>query len=217
MFTDQKGIIVFFYVDDIAILYTQNRTQDAHILVSKLKKRYEMKDLGQLNWFIGVRIIRDRPNRRLWLSQDSYIEKMAITYGLRTPKPPHNPLSESARLEPYDGKATLADIRSYQAKIGSINYSALSLRPDIAKAGSLLASFMLNPAPAHHAAADQVIAYLYDTRHYAIMYDGEHKEKMEVQRGPPVVDIFADAAFANNSDRRSAHEYTIKLFEGLIN
>jgi hypothetical protein len=33
-----------------------------------------MKDLGELKWFLGVRVVRDRPNRKLWLCQDSYIE-----------------------------------------------------------------------------------------------------------------------------------------------
>jgi len=28
-------------------------------------RRYEIKDLGDLTWFLGIRIIRDRENRKL--------------------------------------------------------------------------------------------------------------------------------------------------------
>jgi hypothetical protein len=44
--------------------------------------RYEMKDLGELNWFLGIRIIRDRGQGKLWICQDSYIKKITYKYNL---------------------------------------------------------------------------------------------------------------------------------------
>jgi hypothetical protein len=47
---------------------------------------YEFKDLGDLKWFLGVRIIRDRPSRKLWLCQDAYISKIASRFHLTQSK-----------------------------------------------------------------------------------------------------------------------------------
>jgi hypothetical protein len=47
-----------------------------------------MRDLGELSWFLGIRIIRDRPHRKLWLCQNTYIKKIANTFYLIDRKPP---------------------------------------------------------------------------------------------------------------------------------
>lgn len=44
------------------------------------------------------------------------------------------------------------------------------IRPDVAKAASKLAEFLLNPSPEHLSQINQAISYLYTTRFYAIEY-----------------------------------------------
>ena len=46
------------------------------MLKRKLAKSFVMKDLGVSKQIIGMRITRDRKNRKLTLSQDEYIEKV---------------------------------------------------------------------------------------------------------------------------------------------
>ncbi|KAK2066205.1 hypothetical protein P8C59_000040 [Phyllachora maydis] len=41
-------------------------------LKKRLNKFYAIEDLGPAVYFLGVQIIRDRPNRRLWLNQSQY-------------------------------------------------------------------------------------------------------------------------------------------------
>ncbi|KAK2067479.1 hypothetical protein P8C59_001217 [Phyllachora maydis] len=41
-------------------------------LKKRLNKVYAIEDLGPAAYFLGVQIIRDRPNRRLWLNQSHY-------------------------------------------------------------------------------------------------------------------------------------------------
>ncbi|KAK2066671.1 hypothetical protein P8C59_000465 [Phyllachora maydis] len=41
-------------------------------LKKRLNKVYAIEDLGPAAYFLGVQIIRDRPNRRLWLNQSQY-------------------------------------------------------------------------------------------------------------------------------------------------
>ncbi|KAK2070712.1 hypothetical protein P8C59_005187 [Phyllachora maydis] len=44
-------------------------------LKKRLNKVYTIEDLGPAAYFLGVQIIRDRPNRRLWLNQSQYLSR----------------------------------------------------------------------------------------------------------------------------------------------
>src|SRR4029077_15448887 len=99
---------------------------------AKLMAKYEMRDLGELHWFLNIRIIRDRKQRKFWLCQDAYIDKIVASY-----KPPsrtvYTPLSvPTSQLVKYDGQATPQEIHAYQCHVGSTIYPSIISRPDIA-------------------------------------------------------------------------------------
>lgn len=75
-------------------------------------EQYELKDLGELSWFLGIRIIRDRGQRKLWLCQDSYIDKIIKKFHLEHAKPAHTPI-QTEELVPYEGTATPQDAYAY--------------------------------------------------------------------------------------------------------
>ena len=164
-----------------------------------------MNDLGELQWFLGIRILRDRDTKKLWLCQDSYIEKIAAAYYLPAgQKAPATPLPTEA-LTKYEGMATPDSIHLYQRKIGSAQYAAVISRPDIALATSKLAEFLTNPSPRHHSAADQCLQYLTGTKAYALQVDGSSD-------GPKDLLVASDAGFGDNADRKSTQGFLIKLF-----
>jgi hypothetical protein len=43
---------------------------------SSLRKRFSMKDLGEVAYIFGIKIYRDRSNMSIRLSQDAYIDKI---------------------------------------------------------------------------------------------------------------------------------------------
>ena len=51
--------------------------QDINVLKIKLANSFAMKDLGAAKKILGMRITRDKKNRKLTLSQGEYIEKVA--------------------------------------------------------------------------------------------------------------------------------------------
>ena len=59
-------VVVFYFVDDIVVLFQPKNRLKAESLVNKLKAAYKMKDLSTLKWFLGIRIIRHRPTKT-WL------------------------------------------------------------------------------------------------------------------------------------------------------
>jgi hypothetical protein len=48
----------------------------------KLMSRYEIREMGELNWFLGIQVVRDRAQKKLWLCQDSYISKITASFHL---------------------------------------------------------------------------------------------------------------------------------------
>src|SRR6266480_1316931 len=63
------GIVVFFYVDDIVFCYRKHEEERTRALIRELQKTYTMNILGELRWFLGIHVLRDRRQRLLWLSQ----------------------------------------------------------------------------------------------------------------------------------------------------
>ncbi|KAK2072174.1 hypothetical protein P8C59_006545 [Phyllachora maydis] len=58
-------------------------------LKKRLNKVYAIEDLGPAAYFLGVQIIRDRPNRRLWLNQSQYVEEAWLSRSLNRPTKSH--------------------------------------------------------------------------------------------------------------------------------
>ncbi|SZF04575.1 unnamed protein product [Blumeria hordei] len=50
--------------------------------ITQLRSKYDLTDRGTLSSFLGVRIIRDRIQKELWLTQDSYIDLVANAFNL---------------------------------------------------------------------------------------------------------------------------------------
>jgi hypothetical protein len=53
------------FVDNMLIIYYLIHYLEALELKNKLRKVYKLKELGEISKFIGIRIIRDHPNRKL--------------------------------------------------------------------------------------------------------------------------------------------------------
>jgi hypothetical protein len=203
------GVIVFFYVDDIVFCYRKRDQEVVDAAKRTLEAKYQLSFLGELKWFLGVHVLRDRQSRQIWLSQQAYIDKLTARFNIDvTGKLPETPMAETELL-PSTAIAAKSEIEQYQRKTGSILFAAITTRPDIAFASSRLARFNTNPNKSHHEAADRVLKHLHYTRGYTLQF-GHQKEK--------VSSICAsDASFADNSlDRKSSQGFIMTLFGGPI-
>ncbi|RYP29703.1 hypothetical protein DL768_011208 [Monosporascus sp. mg162] len=209
-YDEQRTVILMFFVDDLLLFYHREHQSKADQLIYRLKGAYELKDQGEVSWFLGIRVIRDRSKRQIILAHDSYIEKIATRFGLANDAyVPPTPLG-TEELVSNSGIASKEQIKGYQERIGSILYTAVMIRPDVAFAASLLSKFLTNPSAKHIKAANRVIRYLYHTRFLAIVYGGVSEEAQ-------VLLIAGDASFADDPEtRRSSQGYIMTLFGGAI-
>ena len=101
-------IYLFLYVDDIIV--TGNSFVQISNLISTLSHTFELKDLGSLNYFLGIQITPTRFD--LTLTQSIYASDMLHKFRMEKSKPTKTPCCPSVRLLPHKG-TTLSDPTEY--------------------------------------------------------------------------------------------------------
>jgi Reverse transcriptase (RNA-dependent DNA polymerase) len=173
-------LFLIFFIDDIITFFHPDNRERAAVFKNSLLQSFDVKDLGELKWFLGVRVLRDRPNRKLWLCQDSYIEKITNRFNL-----PSTPMITDS-LERNPGRASPQDIHLFQQKVGSLLYATAITRPDASRAVNKLSEFLTNPSRYHLEAAARVISYLYGTKSLALEYSRDSNTFLYVPAMPPL-------------------------------
>jgi hypothetical protein len=148
----KRGIIIFFYVDDIIIAYSKASKFKTDQARNHLQGKYTITGGHDLQWFLGIEITRDQDQRKIFLSQTSYIDKISQLADRKDLR--HDTPMGGNELMPYEGIAAPSTINRYQRKIRSLLFVAVTTRPDVAFATSRLAQFLTNPGQQHYNAAD---------------------------------------------------------------
>ena len=205
-------LLIFFFVDDIIVLFKGCNKNDAENFIDELKKKYSLTDRGDLSSFLGITITRDRLQKKLWLTQNTYIEKIAHSFNLADDNLVIDcpfPFQPPDILLKNENQASKKDIHHYQSLIGCTNYAAISTRPDIAKYSNSLAEHMQNPSKNHISLAKSLISYLYASRFLSLQFSDNFSDSE--------LSVYSDAAFADDlSTRHSSQGYFIRLFGGPI-
>ena len=95
-----------------------------------------MKDLGETQYILGIKVLRDRKNRRLALSHATYIDKLLVKYVMWDSKKgllhfKHGiPLSQDQCPKTPKEKKHLQSV-PYASVVGSLLYAMLCTRPNI--------------------------------------------------------------------------------------
>ena len=210
LFSNQHTLL-FFFVDDIVLIFDRQFNKEVDNFQAQFFRRYEMRHLGELEWFLGIRITRDRPNRRLWLCQDSYICKLVSKFKINTDTRSPGSLLPTEILTKNTEQATPQEIYLYQQRVGSINFAAVTTRPDVAHAASKLSEFLANPSKHHLDCANRTLRYLAHTKDLSIMFNAEIEDPRTVFLAS------SDISFADDPDtRHSSQGYAFKLFQGMV-
>jgi hypothetical protein len=108
-------IILFFYVDDIIILYYPDYLEDFKKLEQQLIKLYGLRQMGSVKWFLGICVEHLLASRPLYLVQDAFINKVCTEFDLirADGKYPFTPLSSTSRLVPSDSLSNSLDTKTY--------------------------------------------------------------------------------------------------------
>ena len=79
------------YVVDI--FFARKIITEINRLKAQMARTFDMKDLGAAKQILGMEIFRDRRNGNIWLSQQKYVEKILLRFGMNDVKPISVPLA----------------------------------------------------------------------------------------------------------------------------
>lgn len=180
------------YVDDILII--ASHSQLLSDVKHSLSSVWQMKDIGEVQYYLGLNVKRDRKRRLLWIGQPKYIAGLLNRYDFEEASPSTPLTSGFKHLLPGEladkGKdAALSPLldkkgqRLYQSIIGALNFAAGCSRPDIAYAVSKLASVNHCPRERHLPQAVRCMQYLVSTAEVSLTFRGDHGKDSLTLRG----------------------------------
>jgi hypothetical protein len=203
-------LILSLYVDDI---FLAENHMDSIVTTKKwLSSTFEMKDMGEANFVLGVKITRDRSKKLLSLSQGTYIKKIFERFHMHNSKPFNTPMEKGSTLSldqcpKNDEKKNQMSKVPYASAIGSLMYAMLCTRPDICFAVGMVSRYQSNPRPAHWRAVKRILRYLHGTIDHALCYHGEDLRSTG----------YSDADWASDKDeRKSTSGYAFILGGGAV-
>ncbi|MBW0535083.1 hypothetical protein O181_074798 [Austropuccinia psidii MF-1] len=157
---------LYVHVDDIAIF-----GNEVDSLKRELGQEFEIKDLGQANLLLGIKITHSA--EFVLLDQQHFTELLLDLYGMSNCKPvstpliPNDHLEESSESEAQEFQALNVN---YRSAIGCINYLSTATRPDLSFSVSALSQFLEKPGIRHVKAFLHVLKYLKGTQDISISY-----------------------------------------------
>ncbi len=143
--------------------------------------QFQIKDLGELSWFLGIRITRDRAKGTISLSQDTYATRLLEKYGLQDAKVAKTPMASGSTLRRFTSDTEMLDAdgaSTYREIIGSLMYLGTQTRWDIAYTLGILSRFLDCPSKQHFVAAKHVLRYIKGTTNFAITYSQDSAMKL---------------------------------------
>ncbi|WJZ84163.1 hypothetical protein VitviT2T_003782 [Vitis vinifera] len=201
-FPEGKLTIIIVYVDDIIL--TGDHEEKIDLLKKLLTKEFEIKDLGNLKYFLGMEIARSK--KGIAVSQRKYVLDLLNETGMLGCKPTETPMDTTVKLEESDGSVPV-DKGRYQRLVGKLIYLSHT-RPDIGFFVSVVSQFMNNPTENHMTVVIRILRYLKMTPGNGLFFQRTTKKEIE---------IFSNADWAGSlTDRRSTSGYCSFVWGNLV-
>lgn len=189
--TPEHGkVFLLVHVDDILLICaTLEGVKAAKAMVAR---HFQMRDLGEVTDFLGMRVSRDRAGKALSLANPGHINSLLKSFNMEQCRPNVNPMAAGCLLK-RTGDKPLPEENRYAELIGSLMYLATQTRPDIAFAVGVLARHVAAPEEQHMAAAKGILRYLAGTANMGIRFQG-----CQDAAG------YSDADYAGDADTRKS-------------
>lgn len=204
-------VIIALYVDDLILL---SDSMDALNQVKhSLAATFEMKDLGEIHYCLGIQVVRDRKHRLVRLGQEKYVLDVLHKFGMDECKPIGTPLDANSKLtKDMAPKSPEEEQRMesvpYRQAVGSLMYAMVGTRPDIAYAVGAVSQFLSSPGEQHWQAVKRIFRYLRGTSHHMLLYGGTPELALTGH---------CDADWAGSvDDRRSTTGYVFTIAGGCV-
>ncbi|KAH9686754.1 Disease resistance protein [Citrus sinensis] len=195
-------LLILVYVNDIII--TGSNSQLVQQIIINFQSAFALKDLGALNYFLGVQVLYNKSS--IHLSQSKYITDLLDRVQMQDSTPCSTPVVSGVSLTKGDSES-FSDVTLYRSTIGALQYATLT-RPEIAFSVNKLSQFLSSPTVNHWQACKRILRYLKGTIKLGLQF---------YNHGSFQIDCFSDADWAGDKDdRRSVAGYCVYMGPNLV-
>lgn len=131
-------VLILFWVDDIIIVASDDEALDT--IKMSLSKKFKMKDLGRLAWFLGIAF--QFKDDCIFMDQKKYCEKILERFRMSDCKPKCIPCDSSVSGVIDSESNELENPRLYREIVGSLIYIMSATRPDLCFVVTKLSQYM---------------------------------------------------------------------------
>jgi hypothetical protein len=210
-----RDMYLLLFVDDILMSYDASDVGEYEHDVALMSREFDLKQLGDAVWFLGMKITRDRQQRILQLDQHQYLEQTLAKFGMENCKGADTP-EQIKPLPKHDGPVNVKLRQLYQEVVGSLLYAATSTRPDIAHAVIQASKHNANPNEKHWIAVKQILRYVRRYTNEPLIFTAGTRAKSAMRNGTinahstNEIRAYCDSDWAGDpSDRKSMSGYVI--------
>jgi transposase InsO family protein len=169
-------VIMIIYVDDLILC-----SKSAHMLVKlkeQLSSAFRMTDMGDLHFYLGMEVIRDREGGKLLLNQQKYIHNVLERFGMQDSKPVETPMATDTKLTRNMAAVTIEEKEEmenipYQSAVGSLMYAMVCTRPDLAFSVGATSRYLSAPGKRHWEEVKRTLRYLRGTSSLGLQFGGK--------------------------------------------
>ncbi|XP_071921654.1 uncharacterized protein [Coffea arabica] len=191
-FPTQNQYLLQWFFEDLLVsvnLLLGTATDLISKLQDHLQTSFHMKDLGPLQYFLGLEV--RSTSAGIFLHKHKYIQELIALAGLQDGRSVDIPLEVNVKYR-HDEGAFLSDPSLYGQLVGSLNYLTIT-RPDISFAVQQVSQFMQALRHLHLAAVRRIVRYLKGTSARGLFFQVD---------SPIRLVAYSDADWAGCSDTR---------------
>ena len=166
-------IVIILYVDDLVI--GGESLLDINKIVSLLSRKFEMTDMKELHYFLGIEVIPIPTS--IMISQRHYILNLLYKFGMAECKSVATPLDRNLQKD-VDSDTDECKPMQYRQLIGSLFYLTITRR-NLSYPVGLLSQSIKNPRDIHFDCAKQLLRYVSGTMDYGILYKSTTPIRLE--------------------------------------
>jgi hypothetical protein len=165
-------ITLFVYVDDV--LNSNSSMQACEWFDKCWDETFESSpgSGGDAEFMLNIRIRRNTAANTITLSQEHYIEDLAVKFGQIEGKHYETPMATNLDLSFDETQPMLSSTIPFRPLVGSLLFVSTQTRPESSMSINELARYMENLQEKHWVAALRVLRYLYLTKELGLTFSG---------------------------------------------
>jgi len=163
-------VYILVHVDDLIV--AGKSLDGVQAVKNSLSATFDVRDMGEVKDFIGMKVMQDRAAKMLTLSNPGHAIELLEAFVMSNSTPNKTPMVSGAKVA-KTGENLLPDGNRYAELVGSLLYFSTTKRPDISSAVGVLSRYMACPEEDHMSAAKGVLRYGRRAKRLGVAYGAD--------------------------------------------